>query len=754
MIESLKKTYTIPHFLMVVLLALLVSVVLFFPVNKSPTCILIADGGDGLKAYFGTVWQVLYGSGSWFTGMSYPYGDNVMYIDNQPFLSSILSWVRGHLYPLSAKQVVGIMNLLLFQGLVLTHIVVYYLLRKLNLPFWLSFIGAFIIAYHTPQLDRFLGGHFSLGYAFFIPLVWLLTAVAIKGNRGFVFMLLNVLIITIAAFLHMYYLAILVLFVQVYLAVSLASGWPNDKRTWIKYLLFMVMAGLPFILVKLWMNMYDPFTDRIVIPYGIDVYRASWYSMFWPQYMPKPVKAYYQFEGIAYVGWFAIPLLSIVMLRLIGKLRTKFSSSALVHVLGPAMLSNVFWVGIVFALLAKGSIILFMIDLLPDQLEFLRQFRSLGRFAWVFYYSMSVASIYCIYMLYRYLLMKGAKPFGILFLLFALGYSAYETIFYFQPLRNQMDAKAKSCNAHNLLANEGSYSDWITEAGYTVDSFQAIIPLPYYNLGSEKYYITRTGVSRYETFKASLMTGLPISGQYIARTSIGNTLKMVQLLSDDLVKKEIMSDLPDMKKPFLVIYTYEDLNRAEALLLSKCSKIYGNEYIAMYKLYPDALEQAYISAQNEASKINADSIDKACVLTWETFDTETNGHWNAASTDEVFWQQQIADTGVIDLSLWMHVGTKYYDFPLVHVSYKSATDDIQQILGPQSYYNVVGDELRIDTQLPISSSGELTIRITSYGELAELDNLLIYKKACGNVITTGSSGMRYINNFPLQDVTQ
>jgi hypothetical protein len=77
-----------------------------------PSCFQFLDTGDGLKNYYTFAWSVIHDSGWHFTGMNYPYGEHVIYTDNQPLLALLLQWVHNHITPLD-RHIIGIMNIML-----------------------------------------------------------------------------------------------------------------------------------------------------------------------------------------------------------------------------------------------------------------------------------------------------------------------------------------------------------------------------------------------------------------------------------------------------------------------------------------------------------------------------------------------------------------------------------------------------------------------------------------------------------------
>ncbi len=60
---------------------------------RSPNEVMFAKSSDGLKNYMTTAWFVQHDSSYvHFGGMAYPFGDHVLFTDNQPILCVAIKW--------------------------------------------------------------------------------------------------------------------------------------------------------------------------------------------------------------------------------------------------------------------------------------------------------------------------------------------------------------------------------------------------------------------------------------------------------------------------------------------------------------------------------------------------------------------------------------------------------------------------------------------------------------------------------------
>ncbi|MCB0838578.1 MAG: hypothetical protein KDD99_18025, partial [Bacteroidetes bacterium] len=112
--ERIKKY--IPSFILV-LGGLAVLYAGFGKALTRPNVYVLGKGFDAWKNYFTPAWYIKYDSGFWFTGMNYPFGEHVLFTDNQPLISWVLGFVNQHIVDISAYTV-GILNTLIFLSLI------------------------------------------------------------------------------------------------------------------------------------------------------------------------------------------------------------------------------------------------------------------------------------------------------------------------------------------------------------------------------------------------------------------------------------------------------------------------------------------------------------------------------------------------------------------------------------------------------------------------------------------------------------
>lgn len=196
------------------LLQLLVLLLTYGKLLFHPGRYLIVDHYDGIKTYYSlaTFLRQPLREGLLQHGQNYPYGEYIYYTDIMPFFSVPLHWlVRAG--PALAPYGVYLFDVGILSGLVLSSVLLVSILRRLNVPVWLTLVLALVLPWLSPQAFRLNVGHLSLSYtpAVLLPL-WLLQGLyrAWRVGRPAGRWWLGLGLATIAAvWMHFYYLGII-----------------------------------------------------------------------------------------------------------------------------------------------------------------------------------------------------------------------------------------------------------------------------------------------------------------------------------------------------------------------------------------------------------------------------------------------------------------------------------------------------------------------------------------------------------------
>jgi hypothetical protein len=135
--------------------------------------------------------------------------------------------------------------------------------------------------------------------------------------------------------------------------------------------------------------------------------------------------------------------------------------------------------------------------------------------------------------------------------------------------------------------NQLPENNWFNEIN--TSDYQAIIPLPYFHVGSENIWIITESNIIKDAFIASLKTGLPITSLILSRVSLGETYRNIQLVKEPYRPLEILNDFKNTK-PFLVLVCENELNEYERQLLNNCNKIISTPLYSVYKLQIETLK--------------------------------------------------------------------------------------------------------------------------------------------------------------------
>lgn len=542
----------------------------------SPNSYMFSAGGDGAKNYYTFDWHVNYDSSyTHFRGMNYPYGEHIVFTDNQPLLSNIARFVHLNIMPVGQYSI-GIVNLLLFAGLLWAIIALYKLLFALTHNPRIAVAGAITLAMLSPQINRF-NGHFALAYCFVIPLyIWWLYLFFHQPNwrtsRAMGIMLLLLL------FIHVYYLIIVgALVLSMWLICLIRESPRINILTAIPHIFIQVL--LPFVVYFVWLKVTDNVADRPEQPYGIVEYAAYWEGLLLPlnfEYF-KPLKAALgvrkvSFESIAYAG---LPALPFILWGITNGIVSVFKRRK--RVITPQqqdevpynqrfMVSLLWAIGIVFVYAAFVPY-LFNIPSVSKYLGLLKQFRSLGRLLWVVFYGLNLFIIWYVYQKTKHRIKLFWVPWALLGIFFIEGVML--NLYNIKKIDNPYEVKKWTPNKVNL------------------NNYKAIIPLPFFHEGSENIgAVPPSDAIIEQSFLLSMQTGIPLTAVKMSRTSLSETLQQLEMGYE---YTKIPSPMQGgAKKPFLLLQYKNDSTTLPEL--EGMQPIATTDSFRLYRFSPKILE--------------------------------------------------------------------------------------------------------------------------------------------------------------------
>ena len=141
----------------VVLLSACMVIWSHFTLLTDPNNFFLRDSGDGFKNYFTVIYHVKHDSTySHFEGMNYPYGEQVVFTDNQPLVSNTIKFISQNIVDIS-DHTVGILNYLMLISIVLSCFFLYQIFRKFQIPDIWAVLFAAGIGFMAPQIHRMTG---------------------------------------------------------------------------------------------------------------------------------------------------------------------------------------------------------------------------------------------------------------------------------------------------------------------------------------------------------------------------------------------------------------------------------------------------------------------------------------------------------------------------------------------------------------------------------------------------------------------
>ncbi len=568
-------------FILTLIGAFIILIVFYGKIFKDPNNIYFAPGGDGLQAYYGAIFHLEYDTAAYrMNGMNYPYGEMVYFTGCQPLLVNSVRFISEHFIDIS-DHIVGIINVLMLLSIAVATIFIFLIFRKLNVVWWFSALVALGMVMLSPQIGR-MGGHFSLSYLFWLPLIiWLL--LKFDEKRSWKLSMVIGLITYWAAATHMYFFGLFgFLFLFYWAHILLKKEFQFKSYKWMLHVFIQVIV--PFLIVQLFIELHDNVADRTSHPWGFFAYRAHLASVLLPLHKPYARflmaigKFRYDWEAFAFIGMVALSGLIVGVVGMIRRIKARKN----IWVITDHQLINVlFWASVASLMLSFSLPFGLGLHGLLEYMGPLKQLRALARFSWLFYYMLNILVFYGIYKLIqkKTLLTKLIAGIAVLFLF----YDGYLNVTqYNKRLVNRISELDDRENA--LPQNQ-----WVHEV--VPEDYQAILPLPYFHIGSENVWLNgNCGIER-QNFIVSLKTGLPSFGVILSRTSLSQTYKSLQMVSKPFRPLNILEDLPNEKPLLLLVGQCDKLSETEKLLVSQSILVWKGEQFVFYRLELDVLRK-------------------------------------------------------------------------------------------------------------------------------------------------------------------
>jgi len=556
----------------IVLLSLFITILLYFRFEyffQSKT-LVIDPWGDGYKTYFAIDFHMRHDSSYLhFEGMNYPYGEHVIPAATHPVLSNSWRFIHQNITDLSGK-VFRLVHWSLYLSFLIGAVFLFLIFDKLKLPAWYALLAAIGISFLNPQFLR-LVGHYGLAHMAVLPML-LYFLMRHTERPNWKNSLAIALIVSFFSLIHFYFFAIQAFTITLYFLFQflLKKGWKRIPHYLFHYTL-QILLPLAFFSTILIFN--DPITDRSNSPYGFFVFRAFPPGIFSSIYQPHmewlnrslPKMRDFNIESSSYIGLVALLSVPFLLVSFFIKLFKKQISGGKFELIAAltAICLLLFSIAFPFTIPACEKWV--------DHLGPLKQFRSLGRFAWVFF---MVINVLAFSFLYHSLKARGYWKLLFIPAFALLFWEAYHNAYAVDLGPDPIEEYEKPKKAF----------DQIKEIDFT--KYQAILPIPYYNIGSDNFWWEKDGMLGQKSQTLSMQTGLPLTAAMLTRNSFSQTYKQLQLVTEPYRSPEILKDYPD-DRPLIMLLNEYALNkqaRSFQYLLEGRKPIFQKSQAILYEL--------------------------------------------------------------------------------------------------------------------------------------------------------------------------
>jgi hypothetical protein len=733
----------------------------FGDVLRHPNGFLFTNTGDGLKNYFNLGYYLKYDHGLAFTGVNYPYGENLLFTDTHPFYALFLNFIDDHIWPVASNSV-AIINLSILFGMVAGALILFLILHHFKLPWWYAATVAVCIAFLSPQWNR-IHGHLSLSYSFVIPLFWLLALKYERASAKSIWLACILVYSLVVGGIHMYFLAMGAAFILLYSALCLWSSRTarveNHARS---YILLMLAVIVPLLAIFFLSSATDIVKDRPVAPYGFYVYHASLESVFLPHYssittfLSKIFNISINWEGRAFVG---IPVL-IFLVGLLTHLIYQGRNIKTLTKVEDLPLSNYGIAAILVLLFSMCIPFEWGLRFIPEWISPLKQFRALGRFSWVFFYIFNVIAAIYFFRISRQLRSLGIHTESTALLILIIAAWIFDAGAFY------LNHGPVALHPNDKLENtDDEYLNRFSSTGTSVNDFQAIMALPLVAIRTDKMTFESNLSAHNEAMKCAFHTGLPLVQSSASRPSLSQTLSSIQLISSPSIRKERLDDMD--QRPLLLLYTKgSPLTKGEENLLQRSEIFWEDSYIRLGRLplsvFQDSVSSMLImidrmrngSMQVEKSREMICTPNCDGVL-FESFEKEGTDRvafygdhalYSPAESLIIFDEEYpVTDSTPREVSFWIYIDPSYAGMP--SYEYLTGTDSQHLLSAGKTETRDTPEVYKLWVRVQFQLQPGLHHRIVLHGKKTTVDNLMI-KSPEQNIFISDDQGMLF-NNYAL-----
>lgn len=567
--------------LLLLLIQIILCIVAFNKFWLNPSGFMFMDIYDGAKNYYTFQAYLQQDPALGFSMLmqqGYPYGDYIFYTDMTPTIAVPLKLFSTYIYDISAYGI-PIFNFIIILLHCLSVLVVYKILKNFIKTPWILGVLSVSLTWSNPQFLRLQNGHFNLSITLFIllglaMLIQLYKEHQANPERYFTThkkKLLTVgIVLYLAAFTHLYFLPILGLSIGFFALFYFFQLRFKQQQSWAISLSPMVALGLVCLLSLIavlgTIQLIDGYYELRNVgnsAYGTTAWKMTISSLFTAQYF-HGIKYLFSYTGAInyesnlYLGAFILYSLTLLLaLKLWTGRSSKQTSLAkkaftehpvLFPLLGVAFICLFVGMGDFYDINENSYVFnnyfnpFFHLRKYVKQIE---QFRCLARFVWPAFWILGLI-IGCIADYYwRDHHSKVIKlSFGAFVILAAI------------------DAKDIVGFQNRVFPDNQYHSSCKKTANLAIkdidpSKYQAILPIPYFNIGTEIWGVGIDGGGHYnrDIFRISLCTNLPLMSMQSSRVAVPHTHDFFSIFLSKSPNSSLLKELND--KPILVLYHKE-----------------------------------------------------------------------------------------------------------------------------------------------------------------------------------------------------
>jgi hypothetical protein len=532
--------------------------------------------------------------------LNYPFGESAFFTACQPLITNSLKL-------LGLKNVtVAVINLIMIFSIPVCSFFIYKIISFFGNDSPFSVLAATFISFSSPQLFR-MSGHFVLTYQFAIP-AYIYFILMHFRTQHFKYSVYLFFLTIFMAFTHLYFM---VLFFFIYSAYACMRLYETKfTLSAIRKLFFdgFVQLVLPISIVFLFLKQMEVVNDRTTFPYGTLLYINSvagilmpvklWYEGFVRHSIWNPeINPYAGIEAHSYIGLFSICI--VVSVLIVFFLKPVYSWRIFKSLnREKVLLVLLLFSSIVLLLLSFGWPLIFFEDHKKYDMNVIRQFRALGRFSWNFYYLINILGVLIIAgvisKMKNIILSRFIMAISIILLANDAFSTAWITSRWTYNRIREIDDDKNAMRANLWLRS------------IDLSKYQAILPLPYFHIGSENLNVRLRGNMPLPAFVASIKTGLPLLAVTSSRISLSQTFQSIQLVSEPCNTLSLIDKL-DKNKEILIVYDRSQLNSVEDEIVKSSKLLYQCTTLQIRSIMP-AYFNNRIKSVFELNKKAVDSI--------------------------------------------------------------------------------------------------------------------------------------------------